>query len=154
MPPINIVVDVRTREQKLEQLVKIARAEIGVSEVPGQVMNPRIKEYFDTTGYHPTDDSGATNAWCSAFIGFVVQKAGLVPTGSASAKSWEKWGVAGKPTPGAIVTFERSGGSGRHVGLIESVDYSTVNIISGNDRDSVRRSVRPIESIMACRVPE
>lgn len=85
--------------------VDIARNELGVSEVAGKVARPRILEYFAAAG-HAEVKSDET-AWCSAFVNFCMEQAGIKGTMSLAARSWLRWGKEVKAQPGAVGVWPR-----------------------------------------------
>ncbi len=81
-----------------------------VKEIPGSRNNPRIVMYHNTTkAWSGTDDSVA---WCSSFVNYCVEQAGLIGTDSQSAQSWIDWGrdVMDSPKEGDIVVWQRGAG--------------------------------------------
>lgn len=116
-----------------------ARAELarGVKEIKGPEHNPRILEYFTATKLVPRD--GDETAWCSAFVGYCLQQTGFVPSGSAAARSYLKWGIPlGVPRLGAIVVLSRGENPlNGHVGFWVGQSPMQVMLLSGNQADSV-----------------
>lgn len=116
--------------------------------------NPVVLRFFKEAG-HPEIKSTSV-AWCAAIVGAVLAEAGYKNTGSLAARSYEKYGTKlDKPKPGAIAVFARGGknsGLG-HVGIVEKVIGNSIQIVSGNDNDMVRRSTRPTDSAIALRWP-
>jgi uncharacterized protein (TIGR02594 family) len=138
---------------KPQELVSIARRQLGITEVPGAGSNPRIIEYLKTT----TIDAKAYNdstAWCSAFVNWVVKQGGIRGTNSAAALSWRRWGEdAHGPGLGAIAVIDHRNGSG-HVGFVAGVTTrGRVILLGGNQRDAVRYSVFGTSNIVGYRVP-
>jgi uncharacterized protein (TIGR02594 family) len=126
--------------------LKIARHEIGTSEKSGSANNPRILEYLATTTLPAKDKGQDSTAWCSAFANWCIVMAGEKGTNSAWALDWEKWGDGIKdPQVGAIVVFSRTSASvsGGHVGFFLSDRGSSVEIIGGNQGDSVTITTFP-----------
>eukprot|EP01156_Anaeramoeba_ignava_P011257 Anaeramoba_ignava/a482504_22.p5 GENE.a482504_22~~a482504_22.p5 ORF type:complete len:143 (+),score=5.17 a482504_22:255-683(+) len=70
---------------------KIALEEMwaGVTEIRGRKHNPRIIEYHKSTTLRASNDE---TAWCSSFVNWCIEQAGLKGTDSAAARSWLKWG--------------------------------------------------------------
>jgi uncharacterized protein (TIGR02594 family) len=129
---------------------EIARRELGVKELQGIADNPRIVEYHSTTTLRATDDEVP---WCSSFVNWCVHKAGYVPTKSAAARSWAKWGVQiAKPVKGCIVVMTRTGGG--HVGFYEDHDASTVSVLGGNQDDAVNVRKYRIARVIAYVLPK
>lgn len=116
--------------------LRIARAEVGVAEVPGPRHNPRILEYHKKTSLRATTDEVA---WCSSFVNWVMAEAGYGGTGSAMARSWLRWGKKLEaPRRGCIVVMSRGSNPEQgHVGFLERWDNQTVTIVGGNQRNSV-----------------
>jgi uncharacterized protein (TIGR02594 family) len=83
--------------------IDIARAEIGVHEVSGPAANSRILEYFGATTLRANTDEFP---WCSAFVNWCLQHAGIPGTRSAAASSWRTWGAACTPQIGCIVVVQ------------------------------------------------
>jgi uncharacterized protein (TIGR02594 family) len=118
--------------------IEIAEKEIGQKEMKGDKDNPRIVEYFTATTSKAKHDEVA---WCSAFVNWVMQKAGYDGTKSAMAKSWINWGVnVKKPLYGAIAVFDY-GETGGHVGFIVGKQGERLLILGGNQSDQVKTSL-------------
>lgn len=131
--------------QKLKALVKtppvpvwiqIAQKEIGVKETSGRGNTDRVVEYHRATTLRATEDSVA---WCSAFINWVMQHAGMESTHSAAARSWLGYGPK---LPGfkkyAIVVFKRGDNVWQgHVAFAIEDLGSSIKVLGGNQHDSV-----------------
>lgn len=112
----------------------IARGELGTAEVPGPGSNPRISEYFKATslGLEPDDVP-----WCSAFVSWCLEQAGIPSAKSAWARAYLNWGVKlDGPKLGCIVVLARGINSG-HVGLCTGSGLLTVSLLGGNQGDRV-----------------
>lgn len=84
--------------------LKIARKELGQAEKPGTDHNMRIVGYFDATHYKATADEVP---WCSAFVCWCLEHAGIRSTRSAAARSFLEWGVAlDEPEIGCVVVMK------------------------------------------------
>jgi uncharacterized protein (TIGR02594 family) len=123
--------------------IDVARAELAldVREIPGAQDNPRI------TMYHATTSGGAApdeTAWCSSFVNYCVQQAGLRGTNSKWARSWHEagWGrdVTQSPQEGDIVVWRRQGHGqdGGHVGFYIDGDDATIRVLGGNQGNRIR----------------
>ncbi len=90
----------------MENLLKIAFNELGIEEIAGDQHNPEILKYAEETRI-----KGITSdeiAWCSTFVNWVAQKAGLQISGKANARSWLNVGTkVTLPEPGDVVVFWR-----------------------------------------------
>ncbi len=132
--------------------MEIAAKEAGVSEVKGITHNPRILEYHATCGVKTATDE---LPWCSAFVNWVMTKAGFKGTNSAQAVSWAKWqgGQLFKdPCYGAIGVIHWGGGKG-HVGFVIGKKGNKVAMLGGNQSDQVKVSAFPTEKFMGYVLP-
>lgn len=135
----------------------VARAELAsnVAEVPGERSNPRIVLYHGTTSGPPASDGVA---WCSSFVNFCVEQAGLRGTDSKWAMSWHTsgWGTAVTDAPqvGDIVVFERREGSaagkqlGGHVGFWLRSSADKITLLGGNQGNRVSITDYPIGGLL------
>jgi uncharacterized protein (TIGR02594 family) len=117
------------------RMLEIARAELGVTEVPGAGDNPRIVAYHATTGGGKEPDSVP---WCSSFVNFCVEQASQKGTDSKAARSWMTWGRATTDFfPGCIVVLERGAPPQGHVGFFVGTENGRIRLLSGNQGDRV-----------------
>ena len=117
----------------------IALREKGTREFSGDADNPRIVEYLRSTTLAEPFSSNDETAWCSAFVNWCVEKAGYAGTDSAWARSWANWGQAVEPPRrGCIVVLTR--GDGGHVGFYVGETATEIQILGGNQSNSVRVS--------------
>lgn len=130
----------------------IARREMHQVEVPGPKANPRIIEYHATTSLKATSDEVP---WCSAFVNWVMEQAGIKGTGSAAARSWLKWGVPSMAKVGAIAIFKRGDNpAAGHVGFVVGAHPGGyLEILGGNQSDQVKVSTFKVQNCLACRWP-
>lgn len=109
-----------------------AIAEQGVQEFVGDADNPRIVEYLQTTSLGVPANENDETAWCSAFVNWCVENAGIKGSGSAWARSWLKWGQRiDTPRRGCIVVFSR-GESHGHVGFCVGESDTMIQVLGGN----------------------
>lgn len=111
----------------------------GLKEFPGAANNKTILRWFKTinSGWFTTDRT----PWCAAYVGAVLEEAGLASTDSARARSYDDYGtpLLG-PALGAIVTFWRGS---RHVGkghvgfVVGALDNGDPIVLGGNQGDAV-----------------
>lgn len=76
-------------------------------------------------------------AWCSAFVNWCIEQAGLVGRDHLGAKRWENWANGKKitdavPVPGAITILSRG-----HVGFLLFRENGKVHMLGGNQSDMV-----------------
>ncbi len=128
----------------------VAQAELalGVQEIAGQQDNPRIVLYHSSTSGGAAPDE---TAWCSSFVNYCVEQAGLRGTDSKWARSWHDsgWGqdVTDDPRPGDIVVWRRrtSQEDGGHVAFfVETVGDGFIRVLGGNQGNAVRISTYPV----------
>jgi uncharacterized protein (TIGR02594 family) len=140
--------------------MKIARSKLGEHEIPGPGANAFVVECLKSTTLGKPDNASDETPWCSAFVNWCVEKAGLQGTDSAWARSWLDWGR--EPTDaefgaGVIVILERGANSG-HVGFLEDWEYSQVDgdkvqLLGGNQHDSVSLAWFPMDRVLGYRLP-
>jgi uncharacterized protein (TIGR02594 family) len=129
----------------------IARGEIGVREIAGPEDNPRIQEYHASTSLKATDDE---TPWCSAFVNWCLQQAGLEGTGSAMARSWLDWGQkVTEPQPGDVAVFARGTGNQGHVGFCLGRSGGSVKLLGGNQNDEVNVAWQNASRLLGYRRP-
>lgn len=126
--------------------------EIGVTEIPGPESNARINEYLKTVG-KPGDDE---IPWCAAFVGHVLEKAGIKSTRSPLARSYTTWGKELKsPELGCIAVLRRGKYKWQgHVGFyLNKADRAGTHfyMISGNDDNTVKVGVFPESKVITYR---
>jgi uncharacterized protein (TIGR02594 family) len=137
----------------------IAKGEIGVRDIPGPSYNPRVLEYLDTTHLEANDDE---TSWCSAFVNWCFEQAGIPGTDNAAARSWLKFGSElPEPRPGCIVVLWRGDPKSwkGHVGFFAGwEDGGRLRLFAGNqgggvDWDEVCYATFPKERILGFRWP-
>lgn len=119
---------------RAEDILKIARAEIGTTESPAGSNKCKYN-----TWYYGREVSGSAYPWCMVFVQWVFDQAGmpLYPlTASCGVfvrehRDTEKY-VTGGYRPGDIVFFDFDGDGIDHVGIVESRDGQTLVTIEGN----------------------
>ena len=117
--------------------LQVARAHIGVKEVPGPKSNPTIlgwaRKVGRKTGIAYTDDS---IPWCGLFMAYVMQAAGFTPPDIAvRAKAWATWGQPCEPQLGAVLVFGRKGGG--HVCWYLGENKTAFQVLGANQGDAV-----------------
>ena len=119
----------------------LAREELGVTEIAGPESDERIVEYLESVDTLPPGLKGTDHtAWCSAFVGWCVERAGFPSTEKANARSWLKWGIPlTTPAHGCICVLRRGDPMGwqGHVGFLVGLTLQTVTLLGGNQRNSV-----------------
>ena len=130
---------------KVQQLLQLARQQIGVAENPAGSNNVKYN-----TAYYGREVSGGSYSWCAVFVWWCMREIGcsdLYYNGDKTAYvpallSWAKSkGLTVKdPEPGDWILFDwEPNGSPNHIGIVEEVSSSTVTTIEGNSSDKVQR---------------
>jgi uncharacterized protein (TIGR02594 family) len=135
----------------MEPWLFIAYNEMGVSEVVGPEHNPKILEYASITTLKAPDDE---TPWCAAFVGWCLEKAGIVSTRSAAARSYLKWGYEIKePREGCIVVLARGKAPAGHVGFYVGETTEHVCLLGGNQANQVSEQMHTKRRILSYRWP-
>lgn len=124
------------RRQKLAYAA--ASEEIGLTEIPGAVDEPRIVEMFAKAGHSYVKDD--ETAWCAAAMGAWLEEAGLPSTRKLNARSYLDWGQpVNDPEPGDVVVFWRGSRDGwqGHVAFYVDESDDAVKVLGGNQRNQV-----------------
>lgn len=117
---------------------ELAKAEIGTVEwADGN--NPKVLAYFRDAG-HPEISDDET-AWCAAFVGAMLKRAGQKGTGKLNARSYLDWGqpVERKDArPGDVVVFKRGNSSWQgHVAFFVKDCGASIDVLGGNQSNAV-----------------
>jgi len=119
----------------------LAKTYIGTVEGPGPENNPVVMEMYTTVGHDWVDHDSV--AWCAAFVGHCIERAGLRSTRRLNARSYLDWGIPVDPADaqeGDVVIFSRGDPNGwqGHVGFfVRKVGASTIEVLGGNQSDAV-----------------
>lgn len=133
-------------------MINIALGEYGVKEIKGEKHNPTVVNYFKDIGF-----SGIRNdetAWCSCFINWVAMKSGKERSKKLNARSWLNIGEEmTKPMLGDVVIFWRGSRDSwkGHVGLYVNEDGDNINVLGGNQSNSVCIKPYPKNRILSIR---
>lgn len=112
-----------------------ARKHIGLREIPGVTHSQVILNWWKQIkrGGIKADEI----PWCAAFVGAMLESAGIVSSRFESAKSYLNWGRGlSEPVYGCVAVFARDGGG--HVGfVVGSTASGDLVILGGNQGDEV-----------------
>lgn len=135
------------RSRSTRSPYQVAKDELlrGIAEYPGSADNPRIRLYHSTTSGGAAPDEVS---WCSSFVNFCVEQAGMQGTDSKAARSWHNNNGWGHSVPssewreGDIIVFWRGGdrpqdGWMGHVGFLVDWQGSRPEVLGGNQGDKV-----------------
>jgi uncharacterized protein (TIGR02594 family) len=134
----------------------LARADLGIRELPGAAANPAIMRAWQYCDYKPP--AGDETAWCSAKANEWLQCAGLPGTRAPNARSWLKWGAGlDKPKPGCITVFwrDRPDGWEGHVALYVGPGSrpNTIEVLGGNQGNGVSIAEYSTDKLLGYRWP-
>jgi uncharacterized protein (TIGR02594 family) len=131
----------------------VAWAELGQSEVSGARANPRIVEYFKQVGHRAvTDDE---TAWCAAFVGACLERAGFASTRSLMARSYLDWGEpTSEPPAGGIAVLSRGANTSLgHVGFLVGMTDTAIYLLGGNQSNAVSVARFDRSRLLCMRMP-
>jgi uncharacterized protein (TIGR02594 family) len=99
--------------------------------------------------YNGTNPIGWASRWCAAFANMILQRAGHSGSGSATARSFARYGrPAPGPAPGVIAVWPH------HVGfVIGPAGPGKIRVVSGNHGRRVAEGVYSTRSVIAYRYP-
>lgn len=128
---------------------------LGQKEISGNRANPFIVDLFRYTSLsgHKLATSDET-AWCAALACAALEKNGFSSPKSASAATFDTYGTECELKYGAVLTFRRKGGSGRHVTFYRGTDArGRLKCLGGNQGNSLRESYYPKDDLVSIRWP-
>jgi len=131
-----------------------AWAELGQREIAGNADNARIRAFFRDVGQPASLHDEV--AWCAAFVGACLERAGLASTRSLMARSYLRWGDAvSAPRFGAVAVLSRgSDPSAGHVGFLIGETASHLVLLGGNQADAVSVAAYPRARLLGLRWPQ
>lgn len=138
----------------MENLLKIAAKELGITEISGAEDSDRIMQYSEDIGLDWVEADEVP--WCSIFMNWIAMETGFERTDSGLARSWLNVGFpVENPQPGDVVIYWRESMESQkgHVGLFlgYSKDQSKIYTLGGNQGDSVSVSAYPTERVLGFR---
>lgn len=128
-----------------------ARKLVGLREIKGRNHSPEILQMWrDIKRGGIKDDE---TPWCAAFVGAMLERAGIRSSRFESARSYLDWGqVIAEPVMGCVVVFTRQGGG--HVGFCIGRDNAgNLLILGGNQSDAVNVRAFPVSRVTGYRWP-
>jgi uncharacterized protein (TIGR02594 family) len=131
-----------------------AWAELGQREVSGAADNARIRAFFRDVGQAASLHDEV--AWCAAFAGACLERAGQASTRSLMARSYLRWGeVLDDSRFGAVAVLSRgSDPSAGHVGFLLGEAGAHVILLGGNQGDAVSVAAFPKARLLGLRWPK
>ena len=132
---------------------EIARGYIGTTEGPGPANNPVIMEMYASVGHDWVEHDSV--AWCAAFVGHCLERAGIRSTRQLTARSYLAWGVPVEIADaqlGDIGVIPRGTSSWQgHVFFIERIEGPWVWGLGGNQSDAVNVKRYPVSKLLGVR---
>jgi uncharacterized protein (TIGR02594 family) len=131
----------------------VALSEAGVKNFAVGSSNPRVEEYHRSVTAALWNDK---IPWCSTFLHWCMQQAGVPGTKSGLARSWLNWGTPlSAPKYGCIVVLwrEQPDSAKGHVGLFLKQDSTHIYLWGGNQLEEVREHFYPNNMILGFRWP-
>jgi uncharacterized protein (TIGR02594 family) len=126
----------------------LAAAHLGVSEVKGKSHATEVLSYWkDIKRSGIKDDE---TAWCAAFVGAKLERAGKRSTRFESAASYELWGTRiAKPVQGAVAVLSH------HVAFVAGIrSDGRMMLLGGNQGDAVTIAAFDPKAIKSYRWPK
>ena len=131
----------------------IARSYIGTEEGPGPADNPIIIEMYASVGHDWVEHDSV--AWCAAFVGHCLERAGIRSTRKLTARSYLDWGVpvdVADAQQGDIGVIPRGSSSWQgHVFFIDRIEGQWVWGLGGNQDDAVNVKCYPVSKLLGVR---
>jgi len=131
----------------------IAKTYIGTAEGPGPENNPVVMEMYTSVGHDWVEHDSV--AWCAAFVGHCIEKAGLRSTRKLTARSYLDWGIpvaVHDAQPGDIGVIPRGSSSWQgHVFFIDRIEGAWVWGLGGNQSDAVNIKRYPASKLLGVR---
>ena len=135
------------------QAYQLARADEGTWEY-ADGHNPKILQYFADVGHGWVKDD--ETAWCAAFVGAMLKRAGMPQTGKLNARSYLDWGdevALDGAQEGDIVVFWRGTPDGwqGHVGFFVRRAGVSIEVLGGNQANQVNVKRYPVDRLLGVR---
>jgi uncharacterized protein (TIGR02594 family) len=132
----------------------LALEAVGMQEINGPMHNPDIVQMFADVGHSWVKDD--ETAWCAAFVGAMLERAGLPSTRKLNARSYLDWGQPvdlKDAQPGDVVIFSRGDPNGwqGHVGFFVRHAGTHIVVRGGNQSDSVSEARYPVSRLLGVR---
>jgi len=132
----------------------MASEEMGMREIAGDRHNPNVVQFFADVGHAWVKDD--ETAWCAAFLGAMLERAGLRSTRALNARSYLEWGEAvdlRHAKPGDVVVFWRGSPEDwrGHVGFFSARAGTHIEVLGGNQSNMVNVQRYPVSRLLGVR---
>jgi uncharacterized protein (TIGR02594 family) len=131
----------------------LAWGDLGVAETPGADHTARVVRYYADVGHAQiTNDE---TAWCAAFLGACLERAGIASTRSLMARSYLAWGQPlDEFRPGAVAVLSRTADPTLgHAGFLVGETTDQIILLGGNQNDAVTVEAFPRARLLGLRWP-
>ncbi len=131
----------------------LAWGDLGVTETPGADHTRRVVRYYADVGHAQiTNDE---TAWCAAFLGSCLERAGIASTRSLMARSYLAWGQPlDEFRVGAVAVLSRTADPALgHAGFLIGETADSVILLGGNQGDAVTVEAFPRSRLLGLRWP-
>jgi uncharacterized protein (TIGR02594 family) len=130
-----------------------AWGDLGIAEAPAGQNNPAILRYYAEVGH--ADVAHDDVAWCAAFLGACLERAGVASTRSLMARSYLAWGEPlAEPRLGAIAVLSRGADPTLgHTAFLVGVTPAHLVLLGGNQSDAVTVEAYPRARLLGLRWP-
>ena len=132
----------------------LAKAEVGTVEWANG-NNPKVVAYFKDSGNPGVMDD--ETAWCAAFVGAMLRRAGVKSTGALNARSYLDWGTPvdrKNALPGDVVIFKRGSSSWQgHVAFFVKDRGALIDVLGGNQSNAVNVKGYQAAALLGIRRP-
>ena len=133
---------------------EMAKAEVGTVEWANG-NNPKVVAYFKDSGNPGVMDD--ETAWCAAFVGAMLRRAGVKSTGALNARSYLDWGTPvdrKNALPGDVVIFKRGNSSWQgHVAFFVKDRGALIDVLGGNQSNAVNVKGYQAAALLGIRRP-
>jgi len=143
---------------KMHQLQRqayiMASEEKGLRELRGPENNPSVVQFFADVGHGWVKDD--ETAWCAAFVGAMLERAGLRSTRALNARSYLEWGqeisLEDAKVGDVLVFWRNSPDDWRgHVGFFVNRAGTHLEVLGGNQSDAVTVQRYPVSRLLSVR---
>lgn len=141
-----------------DHLFDLAERFSGIEEMSGSVDNPQIMAMLRLDAKWPTNDEVP---WCSGFVNYIAWLARAPRSKDLRARSWLRVGRGinlDQAEPGDIVIIKRGTDDGPevidapgHVGFYAGMFHGFIEILGGNQSDTVKISRYPVDRLLGVR---
>lgn len=130
-----------------------AWTDLGLAAIPGPATEPRVTAYYADAGH--IEVTGDDVAWCAAFVGACLKRAGLPNTRSLLARSYLSYGtILSDARPGAIAIFSRGSDPALgHVAFVVGETSDALIVLGGNQSNAISVIAMPRDRLLGLRWP-